>query len=207
MQSDPENNSLASFPSRRLSAEEVWDHLHSAAGTLELDSYGPPFVPALSEEELLGLYDIEQNTGKKWPVTSEQNRRAIYILNRRSFRFPFFEAFDPPNNSISCPTRQTTTVPAQALTLLNNSIVALQADAMAKRLLREAGVQESSQLELAWLLAYSREISDEERQMAKDFLAQSRTSYKTKGIDDASERAMADLCLALFNSSEFISAN
>jgi hypothetical protein len=207
METDPENKLLSSFPSRRLSAEEVWDHLHASAGTLESQCHGPPFVPSLSDEELLGVYDIEQNPSKKWPVTPEQNRRAIYILNRRSFRFPFFEAFDPPNNSVSCPTRQTTTVPAQALTMLNNNIVALQAIAMSERLVREAGQQETSQLELAWLLAYSRSISEEERQMARNFLSQSRSRYQARGIDRASERALADLCLALFNSSEFISAN
>jgi len=207
MQTDPENKFLSSFPSRRLTAEEVWDHLHATAGTLELQSYGPPFVPGLSTEELLGIYDIEQNSAKKWPVTPEQNRRAIYILNRRSFRFPFFEAFDPPNNSVSCPTRQTTTVPAQALTMLNNTMVADQAIAMSERLVREAGNQENFQIELAWLLAYSREISDEERQIAREFLAQSRSSYETKGVDRASERALADLCLAIFNTSEFMSAN
>ncbi|MBM3966538.1 MAG: DUF1553 domain-containing protein, partial [Planctomycetes bacterium] len=123
IQTDSENRYLSSFPSRRLSAEEIWDHLHTAAGTLERPSYGPPFVPKLTDEELLGIYDIEQKPEKKWPVTKEQHRRAIYILNRRSFRFPLFEAFDPPNNSVSCPTRQTTTVPAQALTMLNSTIV------------------------------------------------------------------------------------
>jgi hypothetical protein len=174
---------------------------------LELKSYGAPFVPALSEEEMLGIYDIEQKAAKKWPVTQEKNRRAIYILNRRSFRFPFFEAFDPPNNSVSCPTRQTTTVPAQCLTMLNNTIVASQATAMSQRLVREAGEQEASQIQLAWLLAYSREISEEELQAAKDFLEQTRSSYQEKGIDRVSERALADLCLAIFNTSEFISTN
>ncbi len=206
-QADPENKLLSSFPSRRLSAEEVWDHLHAAAGTLDLKGYGPPFVPGLSEEELLGIYDIEQNAAKKWPVTSEQTRRAIYILNRRSFRFPFFEAFDPPNNSVSCPTRQTTTVPAQALTMLNNSTVARQSMAMSERLIREAGANEAAQIGLVWRLAYSREISDEEHQAAQDFLARSRSGYEAKGSDRVSERALADLCLGIFNTSEFISVN
>jgi hypothetical protein len=117
---DPDNVLLAGFPRRRLEAEAVWDHLHAAAGTLDRKSFGAPFAPKLSPEEMTGIYEIGNNPKGKWPVTEEQNRRAIYILNRRSFRFPFFEAFDPANNGASCPTRQTTTVPAQALTLLNN---------------------------------------------------------------------------------------
>jgi hypothetical protein len=91
--------------------------------------------------------------------------------------------------------------------MLNNTIVASQATAMSQRLVREAGEQESSQIQLAWLLAYSREISEEELQAAKDFLEQTRSSYQEKGIDRVSERALADLCLAIFNTSEFISTN
>jgi len=207
IKADPENRFLSAFPSRRLSAEEIWDHLHSAAGTLNLESYGPPIVPQLTAEELLGIYDIEQNAGKKWPVTAEQSRRAIYILNRRSFRFPFFEAFDPPGNSVSCPTRQTTTVPTQALTMLNNSMVQRQAQAMSAGLWKQAGPDESAQLKLAWLLAFSREMTPQEQREAGEFLAQARRSYRDRGVDRAAERALADLCLALFNSSEFISIN
>ena len=78
---------------------------------------------------------------------------------------------------------------------------------MSERLIREAGENEAAQIELAWRLAYSREISDEERQAAQDFLAESRSNYKVKGSDRVSERALADLCLAIFNTSEFISVN
>jgi len=207
IKADPENRFLSAFPSRRLSAEEIWDHLHSAAGTLNLESYGPPIVPQLTAEELLGIYDIEQNAGKKWPVTAEQSRRAIYILNRRSFRFPFFEAFDPPGISVSCPTRQTTTVPTQALTMLNNSMDQRQAQEMSAGLWKQAGPDESAQLKLAWLLAFSREMTPQEQREAGEFLAQARRSYRDRGLDRAAERALADLCLALFNSSEFISIN
>lgn len=49
---DPQDVLLAGFPRRRLEAEEVWDHLHAAAGTLDPKSFGAPFVPKLSAEEL-----------------------------------------------------------------------------------------------------------------------------------------------------------
>ncbi len=206
IQADPQNVWLAGFPRRRLEAEEVWDHLHAAAGTLDTKSFGPPFVPKLSAEELKGLYDIEQKPDKKWPVTQEQNRRAIYILNRRSFRFPFFEAFDPPNSGASCPTRQMTTVPAQALTLLNNSRVAEQAKAMSERLAREAGDDPNERVRLAWVLAFSREASDAELQLALRFLAESEAAHQTKGTADPRAAALVEFCLGLMNTSEFIDA-
>lgn len=55
---DPQNVLLAGFPRRRLEAEEVWDHLHATAGTLERKSFGAPFVPKLSPEEMAGIYEI-----------------------------------------------------------------------------------------------------------------------------------------------------
>jgi hypothetical protein len=195
---------LAGFPRRRLEAEEVWDHLHATAGTLQQRPYGTPFVPRLSPEELKGLYDIEQALDKKWPVTTEQHRRAIYLLNRRSFRFPFFEAFDPPNNSVSCPTRQTTTIPAQALTLFNNPLVAIQAEAMSQRLMREAGPDPIAQVRLAWLLALSRRVSDPELQLAIEFLGDAETVHQGRGTTDPRTTALTEFCLGLINSSEFI---
>ena len=195
---------LAGFPRRRLEAEEVWDHLHATAGTLQQRPFGTPFVPRLSPEELKGLYDIEQSPDKKWPVTIEQHRRAIYLLNRRSFRFPFFEAFDPPNNSVSCPKRQTTTIPAQALTLFNNPLVAIQAEAMSQRLMREAGPDPIAQVRLAWLLALSRQVSDPELQLAIEFLGEAETVHQGRGTTDPRTTALAEFCLGLINSSEFI---
>ncbi len=204
---DPQNRLLAGFPRRRLEAEEVWDHLHAAAGTLDRKQFGPPFVPKLSAEELQGMYDLENKRELKWPVTPEQNRRAIYILNRRSFRFPFFEAFDPPNTAVSCPLRQTTTVPAQALTLLNNRIVGEQARVMAERLTRDAGGDVESFVKQAWLLAYSRTASRSEVRLARDFIAASEAAHTKAGDKDARATALREFCLGVMNTTEFIYSN
>jgi mono/diheme cytochrome c family protein len=204
---DPHNQLLAGFPRRRLEAEEVWDHLQAAAGTLDTKSFGPPFVPKLSPEELQGMYDLENKPELKWPVTPEQNRRAIYILNRRSFRFPFFEAFDPPNTATSCPLRQTTTVPAQALTLLNNHIVGGQARAMAGRLTHEAGSNLESLVKRAWLLAYSRDAEEGELKLALQFIAGAEASHIKTGAADPHTAALVEFCISVMNTTEFIYTN
>ena len=203
---DPQNQFLSSFPRKRLQAEAVWDQLHAAAGVLDRKSSGPPFVPKLTPEELQGMYDLEDRKDKKWPVTPEQNRRAIYILNRRSFRFPFLEAFDPANNSTSCPVRQSTTVPAQALTLLNNDKVVELARAMAERLSRATRTHRE-RIQLAWLLAYSRVPSEQEIQLTQDFLNQALAAQTNKGTPDPHLAALTELCLALMNSAEFLQTN
>ena len=204
---DPQDRLLSGFPRRRLEAEEVWDHLHAAAGTLDTKSFGEPFVPKLSDEELQGMYEISGKREKKWPVTADQNRRAIYILNRRSFRFPFFESFDPANNAVSCPVRQTTTVPAQALTLLNNRIVGEQAKAMAERLTRDAGPDVEKCVRLAWLLSYSREANAAEVTLALKFIRDGEAAHASAKNADPHAAALLDFCLGLINTTEFIYAN
>jgi len=204
---DPQNILLAGFPRRRLEAEVVWDHLHAAAGTLDRKIFGTPFVPKLGKEELQGIYELGAGTNSKWPVTTEQNRRAIYILNRRSFRFPFFEAFDPPNSGTSCPVRQTTTVPGQALTLMNNSIVGEQARAMAERLTHEAGADLAACVRQAWLLAYSRPANDIELKLALRFVAESEAVHTKKGTANPHVAALTEFCLGIMNTTEFLYAN
>ena len=193
---DPRNTLLCGFPRRRLEAEAVWDRLLQTSGMLDLEPVDVPFVPPLSDEELQGLYDIGGNPREnKWRPTETQHRRAIYMLNRRSFRMPLFEAFDQPPNSVSCPVRQETTVPGQTLALLNGELAFEQARALQERLAREAPEPET-RLARAWLLAFSRPIDAEERVIAREFLA---GRSETDGAE-----AWTELCLALFNASEFV---
>ena len=72
--------------------------------------YGLPVAPPLDEQEQIGNY-------RKWPTSTpeEANRRGVYMLARRSFRFPMLSAFDLPDNITSCGRRDITTVPNQAL--------------------------------------------------------------------------------------------
>ena len=143
----------------------VWDNIRAAAGTLDLTMYGLPIAPPLDEQEQLGNY-------RKWPTSTpeEANRRALYILVKRSFRFPMLSAFDLPDNITSCGRRDITTVPNQALTLLNNRTMREQAAAFAARLLKETEGDLEAAPARAWLHAYGRPISADERAQALAFL-------------------------------------
>ena len=149
---------------------------------MDKQQFGKASGPLLTEGELKGMYDLENKRELKWPVTAEQERRALYILNRRSFRFPFFEAFDPPNTAVSCPVRQTTTVPAQALTLMNNGIVVQQSQAMAARLVHDAGGDWESIVKHAWLLAYNRTPTHAEERMAREFITAAQAAHAPAGV-------------------------
>ncbi len=187
---DPDNRLLTRFQPHRLEAEIIWDGIRAASGSLDLAMFGLPVAPPLDEQEQLGNY-------RKWPASTpaESNRRAIYLLVKRSFRFPMLSAFDLPDNITSCGRRDITTIPNQALTLLNNRTMREQASAFATRLLRETKDTLDAVPARAWLHAYARPISADE-------LASTRAFLRARAADPQS--AVTDLCLALFNTNEFI---
>jgi hypothetical protein len=192
LERDPDNRLLTRFQPYRLQAEAIWDNVRAVAGTLDLTMFGLPIAPPLDEQEQLGNY-------RKWPTSTpeEANRRALYILVKRSFRFPTLSAFDLPDNISSCGRRDITTVPNQALTLLNNRSVREQASAFAARLLKESKGNLQAVPDRAWLRAYGRPISPDERAQALAFLRE-----RTTGSDP--KPAVTELCLAIFNTTEFM---
>jgi hypothetical protein len=175
-----------------LEGEAVRDTMLACAGTLNLKAGGPPVVPALSAQELTGLFDAKG----KWPVTpdaAEHTRRSAYLLQRRTFTHPLLAAFDAVETMASCPQRARTVVPAQALTLLNSPLPREQSAAFARRLLQECGAKQEEAAARAWQLAFGRPPTTAERARALEFLH--------KGHGDT---GLADLCLALFNANEFV---
>jgi Protein of unknown function (DUF1553) len=195
---DPDGRWLSRYQPRRLEAEVIWDSMRAVAGTLNTEMYGLPFAPPLDDQEQIGNF-------RKWPTSTpeEGNRRAIYLLTKRSFRFPMLSAFDLPDNAVSCGRRDITTIPNQALTLLNNASVKEQAAALAGRLLRETEHEPGTLAALAWRYVYGRNITPQERQQAVKFL-QARHEAAPANSDEKLRPALEELCLALFNTNEFI---
>jgi hypothetical protein len=192
---DPENRLLWHFPRKRLEGEAVRDAMLACAGSLNLKRFGPPVVPPLGKEELTGLFDAKA----KWPVTKDpraHHRRSIYLLARRTFVYPVFAAFDPPEVMTSCPQRARTVVPTQALTLLNSPLAREQSVFFARRLLAECGPRPRDCVARAWQLAFGRPATPTETAHARSFLM-NRTAR-------TEETALAELCLALFNANEFL---
>ena len=84
-------------------------------------------------------------------------RRSVYIYRKRGLPMPMLDVFDLPNQNISCGARNVTTVPTQALTLMNNDFVLHQAQLFAKRLEETAPGDTGKQIELAYRIALSRD--------------------------------------------------
>jgi hypothetical protein len=209
LRTDPENRLLWHFPRHRLEGELIRDAMLACCDRANLRMYGPSVVPPLSKQELTGLFDAEG----KWPITKdvrEHDRRSVYLRVRRTFAYPLFATFDPPEVMTSCPRRMQTVVPAQALTLLNSPLARELAAAFASRLVGESGEEPQALVERAWTLAFARPVSPAERVRSLAFL-QERTAALAGSADkttvpssQARQQALAELCLALFNANEFI---
>jgi hypothetical protein len=161
---DPDNKLLALYPRKRLEAEEIRDSLLYASGQLEGKVGGPAVFPPVPEN---------LNAGNMWEVskdTHDQNRRSIYIFVRRSVPYPLLQNFDPADPSHPHHKRDVTTTPLQALTLFNSDVVLSWSQALAGRVIREAGNDESAQLSKLYEILFAREPTKAEKVALKEFL-------------------------------------
>ena len=207
---DPDNRLLWRMNRRRLEAEALWDAVHLSSGTLNPALGGPPVVPPLAADEIASLREKWH-----WVVSADpkqHTRRGIYILVRRNFKFPMFDVFDTPVTSVSCPTRDVTTVAPQALWGLNNQSVFRQAMHLAGRVVKEAGEKRSAQIDRAWRITLGRPPTGTEVASAIKLLEALQPKKATPLTDPppalaklspAQAHALSKFCLALFNLSEF----
>lgn len=187
---DPENKLLWRQNRKRLDAEAVRDAVLTVSGKLDTEMYGPPVATPLSREEMGGIKETYM-----WPATvnpAKASRRSVYLYIKRSFRYPLFEIFDAPDPIVSCARRETTTVPPQALALLNNKFVVEQAGHLAKRMTRDTSNDAPAKAIRGWELALARKPSDAELKRAVAML------------DGTGEDGLHRYCLTLFNLSEFL---
>ena len=134
---DPANTWYWRFNMRRLNSEEVRDSILAASGSLNLQMYGPSVYPKIPKEVLAG----QSVPGSGWHFNAgkpeEGNRRSVYIHVKRSLQVPILSNNDQADSDNSCPVRFTTTVPTQALGMLNGEFTNEQAEKFAQRISKE----------------------------------------------------------------------
>ena len=132
---DPTDVYLWKFPLHRVEGEIVHDMTLSASGQLNTQFGGKPFFPSVAASVRLaqprGIWQLTKEGPDTW-------RRGVYAYVQRGLRYPMFEVFDEPDLNITCERRDVSTVPTQALTLLNNEFMLIQSKFLAQRVLKEA---------------------------------------------------------------------
>jgi len=128
---DPNNRLLARQSPRRLEAEFVRDNALFASGLISLDMGGPsvhPYQPA-------GYYSALQFPDRDYLAESDerQYRRGLYIHWQRTFLHPMLANFDAPSREECTASRNISSTPQQALTLLNDPTFVEAARALAEQ--------------------------------------------------------------------------
>ncbi|MGE0757410.1 MAG: DUF1553 domain-containing protein [Pirellulaceae bacterium] len=196
----------------RLEAETVRDRMLAVAGQLESRLGGPPVK-------------IKDDDTGQVIVDGSQTRRTLYVQVRRSRPVGMLQTFDAPVMETNCECRPRSTVATQSLMLLNGEFILDQAARLADRAAREAEAKANASATAspsasardaaahaairAWQLAYCRDPSDDELNLAENFLRhQIETLPKVAGAIPAgrspAQQALTNLCQSLLASNEFL---
>ncbi len=200
---DPDGSLLSRMALRRVEGEVVYDSLLLVAGELDETPFGVPDAVDVRADGLVSA----RKSGRGW-------RRSIYVQQRRTEMLTVLDSFDFPQMSPHCLQRQHSTVATQALYLMNNAFVHDLARRFAERVRREAGSDVARELELAYKIALARSPGEGELKTARDALEVFTRHWlnspakpgelASAAANEASLRALANICHALMNSSEFL---
>lgn len=194
---DPANRLLARHPMRRLLAEEVRDTVLDVSGLLNRAMHGKSVFPPIPKEVLAG----QSMPGDGWHTSppEQANRRSVYVYVKRSLQLPILATHDQADTDTTCPGRYTTTVPTQALGMLNGKFIHEAATAMARRLERECSGDRAGQIRRAIQLTTGRTPND--REVAQDSALIARLEREEHA--DAGT-ALQRYCLLVLNANETV---
>ena len=199
MTADPGNKLLWRMRLRRLDAEAIRDGIFALGGQLDFTMGGPP-VRTKSLGDAMVVVD-----GAQTGVTAK-NRRSVYLLFRRAYNLSLLSVFDLPVVAVNCSRRDTSAVPLQSLTMMNDAAVAEQAGFLAERVTRLAGGTGASTVATVFRLVLARMPTEAESVICTQLLdRQARTFREAKcAPQEAEHKALVQLCHTLLNTSEFL---
>ncbi len=192
--SDPENVYLARFGRRRLDAESIRDSLLAVSGQLDRTQG--------ESHSIAPWYKSRFSLNSPFHAELPSNRRSVYLLTQRLFRHSFFGLFDGPDRNSSTSSRGASSVPSQALFLMNSEFVRDQARALASRLVSEAD-SDDSRISRLCELAFGRQSNESERESFREFLTGYRSASRPGGDTADAPAELVALCRAVLTSNEF----
>ena len=197
-QKDPGNHLVWRMNRRRLSAESIRDAVLTISGKIDL-SQGGSSVAHYPEQA------ISPNRNKKLEQNPSEFRRSVYLPIVRGNVPPSLTVFDFPAPEMLVGNRAVTTVPAQALFMMNSPFVVSQAEATAERLLKDEKQSDRERISEMYLACLGREAKANEQSEALKYI-DSLIGTNLKENDDkaaARQKAWAAYCQVLFASTEF----
>jgi len=159
LEKDARNRLLARAPRLRLEAEAVRDQALLLSGLLSSKIGGPSVYPPQPD----GLWKVAFNGGQNAYPTSkgeDRYRRGLYTFWRRTMPPPGMTTFDAPSRESCTLRRQPTNTPLQAFVTMNDPVFVECSQALARRIVREGGVETNARLRFALRLCTGRPADD-----------------------------------------------
>jgi hypothetical protein len=194
---DPANRWYWRYDRRRLDAEAIRDALLTVSGKLDRRRPGPhPFPP-------ITAWGWTQHN--PFQAVYPSNQRSVYLMTQRIQRHPFLALFDGPDTNTTTARRGSSTVPLQALFLMNNPFLAEQAEGFARRLIA-ATPDARQRVELAHELAWSRPAREVEKERGVRYVVEYKKELGTLGVggDRQEVEAWASFARVMLSANEFV---
>lgn len=135
----------ATFPSRRLSSDELRDAMLAVSGDLNFEIGGIPIRPEINMEIAMQPRMVMGTFAAAWqpnPEPARRHRRSLYAMKLRGLSEPFQESFNSPNSELSCERREDQVTASQVFSLMNSRFTYQRAVGLALRVIKEAGLNE-----------------------------------------------------------------
>ena len=194
--SDPDNTLYWRFDRQRLSAEAMRDGMMFVTGDLNLDSPGAHPFPDLVKNRF--------TQGSPFRGVFPSKHRSVYLMTQRLQKHPFLGLFDGPDTNKATGKRDESTVPLQALYMMNSKFIAEQSALMGKRIVASAK-DDASRAKWAIETVWSQAASDEDVTTAVEFV-QAYMNSQPGSVDAAkrAEAAWASYAKVLMTSNAFL---
>lgn len=161
---------------RRLEAEAIRDAMLQVSGLLDLER---PGVHAFPQPQ-----DWHWTQHNPFRDAYPTRRRSVYLMTQRIQRHPFLALFDGPDTNASTGRRSVSTVPPQALYLLNSPEMQEIAGGLAA-LGMSAASENSLRINAIYQWCYSRPASDQDIIAAERYLHEYAMAAAASGIPSA----------------------
>jgi cytochrome c553 len=193
---DPDNRLLTHFTRRRLDAEEIRDGMLAVSGLLDR-TMGGTLLKATPRQYVTSTANRNYE-GYALP------RRSVYLPVVRSAVFDVLQTLDFPDPSVPNGQRTATTIPTQALFMLNGALADQTAEALAKSVLAVKG-DDAARVHEAYRRVFARDPTAAEVEKVLAYLKKSEDATDPKLTADQSKlRAWRGLCRVLLASNEFV---
>ena len=192
---DPGNTLRWRWSRRRLEAESIRDSLLDLGGRFDR-KMGGQLLAAGARAYVTGTAS-KQNT-------YDAPRRSVYLPVLRSAVYDVLQSFDFPDPSVVNGDRSTTTIPSQALVMMNSALMDQAAQGLAGRLLNSGTADNLGLVRQAFLQVLGRPAGDDEENHWISMLIKLEESYREAGEKESRKKAWRSFARVLLSSNEFI---